>query len=80
MFNLKRALIKHGPLAQRTEHPTFNRRVPGSSPGRPTLRTIAWLADEVLDRIPRREEGRWYRYGYWGCQSGISDHWMSERH
>jgi len=26
----------------------------------------------VLDCIPRCSEGRWYRYGDWGCQIGIA--------
>lgn len=35
------------------------------------LGTLAWAVDELLDRIPRREDGRWYRYGDWGCQLGL---------
>lgn len=38
----------------------------------------AWLLDESLDRVPRREEGRWYRYGDWGCQLGLSRFWARE--
>ena len=25
----------------------------------------------VLDRIPRYEQGRWYRHGCWGCSSVV---------
>lgn len=27
-----------------------------------------WLVDEALDQIPAYDEGRWYRYGHWGCR------------
>jgi hypothetical protein len=26
---------------------------------------IVWLADELLDRIPAREDDVWHRYGDW---------------
>jgi hypothetical protein len=39
------------------------------------LRYAAWVADEVLDRVPAREDGRWHRYGGWGCRMGLSRLW-----
>lgn len=36
---------------------------------------IAWLLDELLDRVPRREGGRLYRYGQWGCSLGLPGYW-----
>jgi hypothetical protein len=32
------------------------------------VETLLWLLDEALDRIPCYEDGRWLRYGDWGCQ------------
>ena len=32
------------------------------------METLLWLLDEALDRIPCREDGRWFRYGGWGCR------------
>lgn len=29
----------------------------------------------VLDAIPAYEEGRWWRYGDWGCRMRISRIW-----
>ncbi len=37
-----------------------------------------WLLDEALDRIPAYEDGRWYRYGDWGCQLGLWKIWGEE--
>jgi hypothetical protein len=48
------------------EQLTFNLRVRGSIPRRPT--TLLWLLDEALDHVPRREDGRWYLFGDWGCR------------
>lgn len=39
------------------------------------MRRLIWLLDEALDRIPRYEDGRWYRYGDWGCQLCLSRWW-----
>jgi len=39
------------------------------------MKTLVRLLDEVLDRIPRREDGRWHLYGDWGCQLGLSQYW-----
>jgi hypothetical protein len=30
-------------------------------------RMLEWL-DGRLDTVPSYEEGRWYRYGDWGCK------------
>ena len=42
------------------------------------VKTLLWLLDEALDRVPRREEGRWYRFGDWGCQLQLARYWASE--
>jgi hypothetical protein len=42
------------------------------------MRTLVWLLDEVLDRIPRYEQGRWYLHGDWGCQFQLARYWASE--
>ena len=39
------------------------------------LRRLVWLLDEVLDRIPAYEDGRWYRYGGWGCRLRLHRFW-----
>jgi len=31
--------------------------------------------DELLDAVPRYEDGRWFRYGDWGCQLGLGCFW-----
>lgn len=36
---------------------------------------IVWSLENLchlLDRIPTYEDGRWYRYGDWGCLLGLS--------
>ena len=33
-----------------------------------TLRTLIEGLDTPLDAIPTLEDGRWYRYGGWGCR------------
>jgi len=38
-------------------------------------RWLAWLLDEALDQVPRREDGRWFRYGQWGCQLRLWRFW-----
>ena len=63
--------MQQGPLAQLAEQLTFNPQVQGSRPWRPTIlglvETLLWLFDEVLDWVPKHEDGRWYWPGYWGC-------------
>jgi hypothetical protein len=39
------------------------------------LRWLAWLADEILDRVPAVEDGRVYWYGGWGCRLRMSRFW-----
>lgn len=39
------------------------------------LRNLVWLLDEALDRIPAYEDGRWYRYGDWGCRYQLARFW-----
>lgn len=39
------------------------------------VRWAAWLLDEVLDRVPGRDNGYWYRRGHWGCRLGLSRFW-----
>jgi len=41
---------------------------------------VVWLLDEVLDRIPRYEDHRWYRYGHWGCTLGLRRYWDRDEH
>lgn len=42
------------------------------------LRWAVWLLDEVLDQVPRHEDGRWYRYGQWGCQLRLWRFWWKD--
>jgi hypothetical protein len=44
-----------GPLAHRVEQGTFNPKVPGSSPGRPTGHEV-WKLGETIIPIPRHTE------------------------
>jgi len=39
------------------------------------MRWAVWLLDESLDYVPRREDGKWYRYGCWGCQLRLWRFW-----
>lgn len=41
-------------------------------------RWAVWLLDESLDRVPRREGGRWYRRGCWGCQLRLWKLWWKQ--
>jgi hypothetical protein len=41
-------------------------------------RELFWLADELLDRVPAYEDGRWYRRGDWGCRLGLHRWWWPE--
>lgn len=41
-------------------------------------RAVTRLLDEALDRVPRRDQGRWYRYGDWGCQLRLSRFWAGD--
>lgn len=38
-------------------------------------RIVEWL-DETLDKIPEYRDGRWYRYGDWGCRLGLGKLWV----
>jgi hypothetical protein len=38
---------------------------------------IAWLLDEALDRVPKYEDGRWYRFGLWGCGTWLNRYWTA---
>jgi hypothetical protein len=42
------------------------------------VRWLAWAADEILDRVPRYEDGSWYWCGMWGCQLGLYRIWDDE--
>jgi hypothetical protein len=42
------------------------------------LRLLAERLDGLLDAIPAREDGRWFRYGDWGCTLGLSRFWIKE--
>lgn len=39
------------------------------------MKRFLWLLDEVLDRVPRYEDGKWHRYGDWGCQMRLHRFW-----
>lgn len=41
---------------------------------------LIWLLDEGLDRLPRREQGRWYRYGHYGCLLRLHRWWFPLLH
>lgn len=43
------------------------------------VKTLAWLLDEALDHLPAYEDGKWLRYGDWGCRIGLSRYWARER-
>jgi hypothetical protein len=32
------------------------------------VKTLIWLLDELLDHLPRVEDGKWYWCGDWGCR------------
>jgi hypothetical protein len=40
-------------------------------------RFVVWLADELLDRIPAYEQGRWYLNGEWGCRLRLYRYWWA---
>lgn len=40
-----------------------------------TVRWLAELADWLLDCVPSREDGRWYRHGNWGCRLRLHRIW-----
>jgi hypothetical protein len=42
------------------------------------MKTCIWLLDELLDRIPCYEDGRWYWYGDWGwgCRLRLYRFWF----
>jgi hypothetical protein len=42
------------------------------------LRTLIERLDTLLDAIPTLEDGRWYRYGGWGCRLRLSRLWFRE--
>jgi hypothetical protein len=42
------------------------------------MRWLAWALDELLDRIPSYEDGRWYRYGDWGCRLRLDRIWACD--
>jgi hypothetical protein len=42
------------------------------------LRQLAWLADVALDNVPCYEDGRWYRYGDWGCRLRLARLWWPD--
>lgn len=37
-----------------------------------------WLADELLDRVPTYEDGRWFRRGGWGCRMRLHRWWVDK--
>lgn len=39
------------------------------------LRWLAWVTDTALDHLPAYEDGRWYRYGDWGCRLRLHRVW-----
>lgn len=39
------------------------------------MRLAVWILDESLDLIPAYEQGRWYRYGQWGCRLHLWKFW-----
>lgn len=41
---------------------------------------LAWLLDEMLDRIPAWQDGHLYLQGQWGCQLGLSRIWARDLH
>ena len=41
-------------------------------------KTAVWLFDELLDQIPGYWDGRWHRYGQWGCALGLGRYWAAE--
>lgn len=41
-------------------------------------RWAVWLLDEALDSVPLYEDGRWYRYGQWGCRLRLWRFWWKE--
>lgn len=45
---------------------------------RSAWRRLAWLADELLDRVPCREDGSWRRGGDWGCRWQLARYWDPE--
>lgn len=48
------------------------------NPGRWTtkaLRAAVLAADELLDLLPCREDGRWRWYGEWGCRLQLVRFW-----
>jgi hypothetical protein len=42
------------------------------------LRSAVWLLDVILDGIPACEDGRWYRYGEWGCRLRLHRFWWPD--
>jgi hypothetical protein len=42
------------------------------------LRRLVEQLDVLLDKIPAYEDGRWYRYGDWGCRLQLGKFWMDE--
>lgn len=57
------------------DHRLLSGRMMGSSPSRGTIlslvETLLWLLDEILDRVPKYEDGRWFWPGYWGCDLAL---------
>lgn len=44
------------------------------------VRWVLEQLDTALDAIPAYEDGRWYRYGDWGCRIGNRfRQWKNER-
>jgi hypothetical protein len=39
---------------------------------------IVWLLDEALDQLPAYQDGKWYRYGQWGCRLQLARYWGRE--
>ena len=49
--------LRGGPLAQVVEHRTFNPKVAGSSPARPTMDVGVWWPHSLRDRTPVFQAG-----------------------